>query len=179
MPSHRRDSFIRISCAAALILAVFGLRPALAGAEALTGAFPAPEWRIGKSPGGLGVDCVKDSCGRPAHVLYLVGPASPSMAERIRSGSLNREWAEKVADSYRKSYEDKITIISFMVHPGQVPSWSMVYECNCEGSTNYISSRTLAGAKRTTTFYSFARTPEAALENMNKMIVAVLGASSR
>jgi hypothetical protein len=170
---------MRFTCAVALFLAVFGLRAALAGSEPLRQTFPAPDWRVAKSAGGFGADCVKPSCGRPAHVLYSVGPATPTVAERIKSGTLSREWAEQVADSYRRSHEDKITIINFMVFPGQVPSWSMVYECNCDGITSYISSRMVAGATSTMTFYSLARTPEAATANMNKLIVSVLGVGSR
>jgi len=55
----------------------------------------------------------------------------------------------------------------------------MVYECNCEGATSFISSRTIAREKNTMTFFSLARNAEAAQENMNKMIEAALGANSR
>ena len=104
MPAQRRNFLMRISCAVALVLTVFiGMGPAGAKADALDAAFPAPDWRREKSQSGLAVDCVRESCGPPAHVAFNLGPANPAMADRIKSGMINREWAEKLAASFGKS----------------------------------------------------------------------------
>jgi hypothetical protein len=164
----------------ALVLSMFSsLQAVPAKADTLDVAFPAPQWRKQMSPDGLSYDCTSDRCGRPAHVAIILGPANVAMAEKIRSGELNRTWAEKLAVSYRRSQRDKVTVIDFAVHHGQVPSWSMVYECNCDGATNFISSRTMAREKNTMTFFSLARNADKALENMNKMIEAALGENGR
>jgi hypothetical protein len=180
MPAQRRNIFMRISCAVGLVLTVLiGMGAAPANAGALDEAFPASDWRRGKSPTGLAVDCVSEGCGPPAHVAFIRGPANPAIADRIKSGMINREWAEKLAASFRRSQGDTVTVLSFTVQTGQHPGWSMVYECNCEGTTNFVSSRVLGGGKGTMTLYSLARTAESAEENMNKMVSVMLGASSR
>ena len=180
MPACGRNLFTRIFCSVAFALTVvIGMGALSAKAGGLDEAFPAADWKRGKSAAGISVDCVRERCGPPAHVAYILGPAIPTMADRIRSGAINRDWAEKLAASFRKSQGDEIKVLTFMVQTGQVPGWSMLYECNCEGTTNYVSSRIVAGAKASMTFYSLGRTPEAAQENMNKMIVAIMGTGSR
>ena len=180
MPARGRDSLMRIFCSVALALTVLiGMGAAPARPGALDEAFASADWKRAKSDNGMTVDCVSESCAPPAHVAYTLGPPSPAMVKQIRSGAINRQWAENLAASFRRSQGDEITVLNFAVQTGEIPGWSMIYECNCEGTRNYVSSRLVAGGKNTMTFYSFARTPEAAKENMNKMIVAVLGMASR
>jgi hypothetical protein len=164
-------------CAAVVLLT--GLPSAPAAAATLDEAFPAPYWRKGETASGFGFDCVTDTCVPPAHVIFTRAPANPAMAGKIRSGAINRIWAEKLAVTFRRQQGDKVTVLNFEVQQGQVPSWSMVYECNCEGRTNFISSRTIAGEKATMTFYSMATSVDLAQENLNKLIDATLGASER
>ena len=180
MSVRRRNSWNRISCIAAIVLAVLIALDALpARADALDDAFPAPHWRRGKVPNGFGFDCVTDSCGRLAQVVFTLRPANPTMVDNIKSGLINREWAEKFVASTHKSRGDTISVLNFTVQTGQVPGWSMVYECKCEGKTNYVATRTLIGDKGTMTYNALASTPEAAQQNMNKMITAMIGASGR
>jgi hypothetical protein len=162
-----------------LLSAVMGFAALPAKADPLADAFPAPLWQRENSPAGAAFDCMNDACGQPAHVMMMRGPASPAMAARIRSGSLTREWAEKLAVSFHKQQGDKVTVLSFDVKKGQAPHWTMVYECQCEGRKNFVASRTVAADKVTMTFYSLGRTPEMAQENMNKIIEAALGANTR
>ena len=177
MPARRRNLFTRIACSAAFALTVLiGIAAGRAYADALDEAFPASDWRRAKFATGFTADCMSKRCGSPAQVAYSRGPANPTVADNIRSGMINREWAEKLAASFRKSQKDEITVVSFTVQTGQVPGWAMVYECNCEGTMNYISSRIVSGAKSTMTFYALAKTSESAEENMNKLIGVVLGA---
>lgn len=171
---------MRIALPFCLILSLLvGLPAAPAKADPLNDAFPAPHWKRGDSGSSLGFDCLSDTCGAPAHVVLMRAPANPAMAEKIRSGAITRVWAEKLAESFRRQQKDKITLLSFEVQKGQVPSWTMVYECNCEGKTSFVASRTVAGVKTTVTFYSLAGNPDLAQENMNKLADAALGASSR
>ncbi|HTS42417.1 MAG TPA: hypothetical protein VMH84_17970 [Xanthobacteraceae bacterium] len=171
---------MRFALPVALLLSlIVSLSVLPARADTLDLAFPAPQWRKQMAPDGLGFDCVSEQCGAPAHVAIFIAPANPAMASKIRSGALNRAWAEKLAATYRRTQGDKVTLLDFAIDTGHVPSWSMVYECNCEGATSFISSRTIAREKNTMTFFSLARNAEAAQENMNKMIEAALGANSR
>jgi hypothetical protein len=180
MSAQRRNFLMRISCAVGLVLTVLiGMGAVPANADALDAAFPAPDWRRENSQSGLTVDCVRESCGPPAHVAFNLGPANPAMADRIKSGMINREWAEKLAASFRKSQGDRVTVLSFTVQTMPNPGWSMVYECNCDGAMNYVSSRVIGSGKGTITFYSLARTAESAEENMSKMAGVILGASGR
>jgi hypothetical protein len=180
MPAQRRNFSMRISCAVALVVTVLGGMAATgAKADALDAAFPAPDWRREKSQSGLTVDCVGESCGPPAHVAFNLSPANSTMADRIKSGMINREWAEKLAASFQKSQGDRVTVLSFTVQAGQNPGWSMVYECNCDGAMNYVSSRVIGSGNGTITFYSLARTAESAEENMSKLAGVILGASGR
>ncbi len=180
MPEQRQNSFVRISCAVSLVLTVLvGVGAAGAKSDALDAAFPPPDWRREKSQSGLTVDCVRESCGQPAHVAFNLGPANPAMADQIKSGMINREWAEKLAASYRRSQGDQIMLLRFTVQTGRNPGWSMVYECNCDGVVNYVSSRVIGNGKGTITFYSLARSAESAEENMSKFADVILGASGR
>jgi len=151
---------------------------AVAG-DAFEQAFPTPHWQRAKSATKLAADCVSKTCGRGAHAFYVLGPANPAIAENIKVGAINRNWAEKLAVSFRRSQGDKITVLDFSVQSGEVPGWLMVYECNCDGKTNYVSSQIMAVEKGSMTFFSSAPTPAASLENMNKMVAIVLGAASR
>ena len=175
MPACGRQQIIRTFCAVAFALTVFVGVNAAAKADTWDDAFPASDWRRAKTSTALAADCISKRCGAPAHVAYSRGPANPSVADNIRSGSVNREWAEKMAASFRKSQKDEITVVSFTVQTGQSPGWAMVYECNCEGAMHYISSRIVAGAKGMMMFYAVAKTAESAEENMNKMVGVVLG----
>jgi hypothetical protein len=180
MPACRQNTLLRTSCAVALVVtALIGMGAAPARAGGLDDAFAAADWKRGKTDNGITIDCVSESCGPPAHVAYILGPANAAMTNKIKSGAINRQWAERLATSFRRSQGDQITVLNFAVQTGEMPGWSMVYECNCDGTTNYVSSRIVAGGKNTMTFYSFARTPEAAQGNMNKMIIGVLGMASR
>ena len=180
MLARERKSFGRISCGAAIIVAALvSFATAAVAGDAFEGAFPAPHWQRAKSATKLAADCVSKTCGQPAHAFYALGPANPGMAENIKAGLINRDWAEKLAVSFRKSQGDKITVLDFSVQSGEVPGWLMVYECHCDGTTNYISSQVMAAEKGSMTFFSSARTQAASLENMNKMVAVVLGAASR
>jgi hypothetical protein len=160
------------------VLACLPLTAAKAGA--LEDAFPSTGWQRGKvSNTSFWIDCVAESCGKPAHVMFTVEPSNKILANKIRSGEVDRAWAEKLADSYRKSNDDKVQIISFTVQTGPTPGWSMIYQCHCEGTTNYISARIIAGEKSTLTVYSSSRAPESAQENMNKLVEALLGPQAR
>jgi hypothetical protein len=159
------------------VAAVGGLLAVAAGVDAFEEAFPAPLWQRSKTATRLAVECMSKSCGRPAHVFYVFGPANPTIANNIKSGSINREWAEKLAVSFRKSQGDKITVLDFAVRTGQVPGWLMVYECHCDGATNYISSQVMSVEKGSMTFFSSARTAAASRENMDKMVNVVMGPS--
>lgn len=171
---------MRFALPISLVLALFaGIAAGSAKAGALDDAFPSPQWERGKTQKGFWIDCVAESCGKPAHVVFVIEPANKTLANKIKSGEVNRDWAEKLADSYRKSNEDKVAIISFTVQTGQVPGWSMIYQCHCEGATNFISSRIIAGEKNTLTVYSSATAPEAARENMSKLVDALLGPAGR
>lgn len=173
-----RNSFRRISCSAAFIAAVLGSLIAIAaGADAFEEAFPAPHWQRAKSATKYAADCVSKSCGRPAHAFYLLGPVNPTIADNIKSGSINREWAQKLAVSFRKSQGDKITVLDFEVQTGEVPGWLMVYECHCDGATNYVASQVMSVEKGSMTFFSSARTAAASRENLNKMVGVVYGPS--
>jgi hypothetical protein len=179
MPACGRDLFTRIFCSVAIAVTVsLSMGVAEAKADALDAAFPSSDWRKAKSTSALTAECLNKRCGPPAHVAYTRGPANPAVAGNIRSGSVNREWAEKLAATFRRSQSDEVTVVSFTVQAGATPGWAMVYECNCEGTMNYISSRIVAGEKNMMTFYSIARTAESAEENMNKLVGAVLGAGS-
>ena len=160
-----------------MLAALGGVMAAAAAADAFEQAFPSPHWQRSKTATGFAVECVSKNCGRPAHVIYLLGPANPTIADNIKSGSVNRQWAEKLAVSFRKSQGDKITVLDFEVQTGQVPGWMMVYECHCDGATNYISSQVMAVEKGSMTFFSSARTAAASRENMNKMVGVVMGPS--
>ncbi len=180
MLARGRNSFRRISCGAAVaVAALVVLALAAVAGDAFEEAFPAPQWQRAKSATKMAADCVSKTCGRGAHALYALGPANPTIAENIKAGAIDRDWAEKLAVSFRKSQGDKITVLDFSVQNGEVPGWLMVYECNCDGKTNYISSQIMAVEKGSMTFFSSARTPTAALENMNKMVAVVLGTASR
>ena len=180
MLARGKNSFMRPSWSAAIVAAALGSLMAVAiAADAFEEAFPAPHWQLAKSATGYTADCVSKSCGRGAHAIYLLGPVNPTIADNIKSGAINREWAEKLAVSFRRSQGDKITVLDFSVQGGQVPGWLMVYECNCDGKTNYISSQVIAVEKGSMTFFSSARTQAASLENMNKLVGVVLGAASR
>jgi hypothetical protein len=161
--------------AALILTALGGLMAVAAGADAFEEAFPSPHWQRAKTATRLAVECVAKSCGRPAQVFYVFGPANPTIADNIKSGSINRDWAEKLAVSFRKSQGDKITVLDFAVQTGQSPGWLMVYECHCDGATNYISSQVMAVDKGSMTFFSSARTAAASRENMNKMVGVVMG----
>jgi hypothetical protein len=179
MLARGRNSFGRISCGAAIVAAALvGLAAAAAAMDTFDAAFPGSDWRKARSGAALAAECINKRCGPPAHVAYSRGPANPSVADNIKSGAVNREWAEKLAESFRRTQKDEITLVSFTVQTGEAPGWAMVYECNCEGTMNYISSRIVAGAKGMMTFFSVARTAESAEENMNKMVGVVLGANS-
>jgi hypothetical protein len=176
MPACGRDFATRFFCAAALAVTMLvGTGAAGVKADALDAAFPASDWRKAKTTSTLAADCVSKRCGPPAHVAYSRGPANAAVVGNIRSGSVNREWAEKLAATFRRSQSDEVKVVSFTVQTDATPGWAMVYECNCEGTMNYISSRIVAGEKNMMTFYSVARTAESAEENMNKMVAAVLG----
>jgi hypothetical protein len=183
MPARGRHLLVRFSCSIALILCAMGGMAVGAGADttnqALNQAFPAPDWKKGKSPAGLWVDCVAEGCGPPAHLVYTREPANPAMASRIKSGAINREWAEQLAASFRRSQGDEITVLDFAVQTGQVPGWSMLYRCHCDGRTSFVSSQIMLASKGLMTFYSLATTAEAAQQNMQKLMVAVMGESSR
>lgn len=178
MLARGRNSFRRISCGAAIVAAALVGVATAAAADSFESAFPGSDWRRAKSGAALAAECISQRCAPPAHVAYSRGPANPGVADNIRSGAVNREWAEKLADSFRKTQKDEITVVSFTVQTGEAPGWAMVYECNCEGTMNYISSRIIAGAKSLMTFFSVAKTAESAEENMNKMVGVVLGANS-
>ncbi|HXF88487.1 MAG TPA: hypothetical protein VNK48_09065 [Xanthobacteraceae bacterium] len=170
----RREGFGLVVAAVLLSLGA-----AVATAGALEEAFPPPDWKSGKSPTGLWVDCVAESCGPPAHAVYVLERANPEMASRIRSGALTREWAEQLAASFRRSQGDEIKVLDFTVQTGQVPGWTLVYRCQCEGRTSYVSSQIILARKGMMTFYSLANSPEAAQENMQKLINVAMGPSSR
>jgi hypothetical protein len=171
---------LQIACSIALLSAALGGAWAPdAGAQTLKEAFPAPDWKSGKSPSGLWIDCAAESCAPPAHVVYVLEQASPEMAKRIRAGTINREWAEKLAASFRRSQGDEVSVLDFAVQTGQVPGWSMLYRCQCDGQTSYVSSRIMLAGKGMMTFYSMATTAEAAQENMQKLVGLVLGTGSR
>ena len=159
--------------------ALVGLARVTIAGDAFQEAFPAPHWQRAKSATKLAADCVSKTCGRGAHAFYVLGPANPSIAENIKAGAINRDWAEKLAVSFRRSQGDKITVLDFSVQSGEAPGWLMVYECNCDGKTNYIASQIMAAEKGSMTFFSSAPTPAASLENMNKLVALVLGAASR
>ena len=53
----------------------------------------------------------------------------------------------------------------------------MVYECHCDGATNYIASQVVSVEKGSMTFFSSARTAAASRENLNKMVGVVYGPS--
>jgi hypothetical protein len=161
------------------VAALLSLGAAVATAGALEEAFPPPHWKSGKSPTGLWVDCVAESCGPPAHAVYVLERANPEMASRIRSGALTREWAEQLAASFRRSQGDEIRVLDFTVQTGQVPGWTLTYRCQCEGKTSYVSSQIILTRKGMMTFYSLANSPEAAQENMQKLINVAMGPSSR
>ena len=174
----RRNSLLRFSGLAAIVLAALGgLSVAAAGVDPFEEAYPSPHWQRAKTATRLAVECVSKNCGRPAQVFYVFGPANPTIADNIKSGSINRDWAEKLAVSFRKSQGDKITVLDFAVQTGQAPGWLMVYECHCDGATNYISSQVMSVEKGSMTFFSSARTPAASRENMNKMVSVVMGPS--
>jgi hypothetical protein len=169
----------RIGLGVLLGAALIGLGAANAIAGTLEEAFPPPHWKSGKSPSGFWVDCVAESCGPPAHAVYVLERANPEMASRIRSGALTREWAEQLAASFRRSQGDEIKVLDFTVQTGQVPGWTLIYRCHCEGRTSYVSSQIMLARKGMMTFYSLANSPEAAQENMQKLISVALGPSSR
>ena len=125
------------------------------------------------------IDCVADACGKSTHLVFVIEPTNKVVLNKIKSGEINRDWAEKLTESYRRSNDDNVLLINFAVQTGQVPGWSMTYQCNCDGTTNYISSRIIVGEKNTLTVYSSAAALEAARENMNKLIIAVLGSHDR
>ena len=180
MLARERNSFRRIACGATIVVtALVGLATVAIAGDAFEEAFPAPHWQRAKSATKFAADCVSKTCGRPAHAYYALGPANSAMAENIKAGSINRDRAEKLAVSFRKSQGDKITVLDFSVQGGEVPGWLMVYECDCDGKTNYISSQVMAAEKGSMTFFSSARTQAASLENMNKMVSVVLGTASR
>jgi hypothetical protein len=171
---------MRIALPFCLILSfLVGLSALPANADPLDDAFPAPHWKRGDSGNSLGFDCVSESCGGSAHVVLMRAPANPIMAGKIRSGALTREWAERLAETFRRQQGDQVKVLSFEIEKSQVPSWTMVYECNCEGRTNFVASRTMAGQKITVTFYSLAGNPDVAQGNMNKLVDAATGANTR
>jgi hypothetical protein len=178
MRAREPNSFRRMSCSATFIVAVLGsLIAVAAGADAFEEAFPAPHWQRAKSATKYAAECVSKICGRPAHVLYQFGPSNPTIADNIKSGAINRDWAEKLAVSFRKSQGDKVTVLDFEVQTGQAPGWLMVYECHCDGATNYIASQVVSVDKGSMTFFSSARTAAASRENLNKMVGVVYGPS--
>ena len=164
-----------------LVLALLvGLAAAPAKAGALDDAFPTTEWNRGAAgDNSFWIDCIAQTCGKPAHVVFTIESANKALAKKIRGGEVNRAWAEKLAETYRKSNDDQVAIVSFTVQTGEAPGWSMVYRCHCDGTTNYISARVVAAEKSTLTIYSSAPAPEIALENMNKLVGALLGPSAR
>lgn len=163
-----------------ILAALVGFAAVPAKAGALEDAFPATEWNRGAAgSNSFWIDCVAESCGKPAHVVFTIEASNKALAKKIRSGEVNRAWAEKLAESYRKSNDDQVAIVSFTVQTGDTPGWSMVYRCHCEGTTNYISARVVAAEKSTLTIYSSAPAPETALENMNKLVGALLGPNAR
>jgi hypothetical protein len=160
------------------LLVCLAAAPAMAGG--LEDAFPATEWKRGAAGrNSFWIDCKAESCGKPAHVVFTIEPSNKALIKKIRAGEVNRSWAEKLAETYRKSSEDQVAIVSFAVQTGDTPGWSMVYRCHCDGTTNYISSRIIAAEKSTVTVYSSAPAPEIAQENMNKLVEALLGPSAR
>jgi hypothetical protein len=179
MATRGWTSLRRIGLGVLLGAALIGLGAANAIAGTLEEAFPPPHWKSGKSPSGFWVDCVAESCGPPAHAVYVLERANPEMASRIRSGALTREWAEQLAASFRRSQGDEIKVLDFTVQTGQVPGWTLIYRCHCEGRTSYVSSQIMLARKGMMTFYSLANSPEAAQENMQKLISVALGPSSR
>lgn len=158
---------------------LLNLGASVATAGALEGAFPPPDWKSGKSPTGLWVDCVAESCGPPAYAVYVLERPNPEMAGRIRSGALTREWAEQLAASFRRAQGEEIRVLDFTVQTGQTPGWTLVYLCHCEGKTSYVSSQIILARKGMMTFYSLAISPEAAQVNMQKLINVAMGPSSR
>lgn len=158
---------------------LFCLGASMVKAGALEEAFPPPHWKSGKSPNGLWVDCVAESCGPPAHAVYVLERANPEMANRIKSGALTREWAEQLAASFRRAQGDEIKVLDFTVQTGPAPGWTLVYRCRCEGRTSYVSSQIILARKGMMTFYSLANNPEAAQENMQKLINVAMGPPSR
>src|SRR5258706_14693831 len=127
MLARGRNSFGRISFGTAVIAFAFvGLAMAAVASDSFEEAFPAPHWQRAKSATKLAADCVSSTCGRGAHAFYALGPVNPAMVENIKSGAINRDWAEKLAVSFRKSQGDKITMLSFSVQSGGVPGWLMI-----------------------------------------------------
>ncbi len=179
MATRGRTPLRRAGFGVLLGAVLFGLGASIARAGALEEAFPPPDWKSGKSPSGFWVDCVAESCGPPAHGVYVLERANPELASRIRSGALTREWAEQLAASFRRSQGDEIKVLDFTVQTGQVPGWTLVYRCHCEGRTSYVSSQIVLARKGMMTFYSLASSPEAAQENMQKLISVAMGPSSR
>jgi len=171
---------MRLASLSLVLALLVGAAAGAARAGALDDAFPSSEWNRGPAGGkGFWIDCIADTCGKPAHVVFTIEGSNKALAKKIRSGELNRDWAEKLADTYRKSNDDQVTILSFAVQTEPQLGWSMVYRCHCEGTTNYIASRVIAAEKSTITVYSSAPAPETAQANMNKLVEALLGPSAR
>jgi hypothetical protein len=179
MATCGRTSLRRAGLGLLVGAALAGLSAPVAKAGPLEEAFPPPDWKTGKSPTGFWVDCVAESCGPPAHGVFVLERANPELASRIKSGALTREWAEQLAASFRRSQGDEIKVLDFTVQTGQVPGWILVYRCQCEGRTSYVSSQIILARKGMMTFYSLANTPAAAQENMQKLINVATGPASR
>jgi hypothetical protein len=178
MATRGRTSWRRSCAGLAVWAALVVLGAAVVQAGALEEAFPPPNWKSGKSPTGFWVDCVSENCA-PAHAVYVVEAPNPEMANRVRSGALNREWAEELAASFKRSQGDEITVLDFSVQTGLVPGWTLVYRCHCEGRTSYVSSQIMLAPKGMMTFYSLAGSQQAAQENMQKLVSVAIGPSSR
>jgi|DewCreStandDraft_4_1066084.scaffolds.fasta_scaffold57474_3 hypothetical protein len=176
----RGKTFLRQASLLLLLgFALLVLEAASARAGALEDAFPPPDWKNGRSASGIWVDCVADSCGPPAHAVYVLERAPPELASRIRSGELTRAWAEQLAASFRRAHGDEIEVLDFTVQTGKVPGWTLVYLCHCEGKISYVSSQIILARKGMMTFYSQAGSQEAAQENLRKLISVAMKSASR
>lgn len=155
-------------------LALSSVIPAIA--DPLDTAFPAPEWKRGRSPGGFGFDCViGERCGMRSQVLLRLNPPSPAFEQNVKDGRLNREWATKVAQSEARGPNDSVRVIEFTSQKGSPFGFQIVYECKCKGQHSFVATRTFGtSGKQMMTIVSSARDQKSAVVNMNKMIAAMI-----
>jgi hypothetical protein len=161
-----------------VLIALAALSSQVAHADPLLAAFPRSDWKEIRPPNAIGFECITEKCGLRSQTILGRTRYDPKLDENIISGTLNREWAERLAKSRARGSNDQIRIISFVAQKTSPVGFEWIYRCDCNGQTSFVGSKTISTPQGVLTYVSTAPNQKLAVANMNKLVRALTRASS-